>query len=83
MWWAILWGLIIGGTGDKTGAAAGFIAFLVIWYFVSKSDDAIKIIVNLQKKINNLEAEKSDLERRSGFKAREHDLDWWKDPNNL
>ncbi len=78
MWWAILWGLIIGGTGDVTGATAGVIAFFVIWYFVNKSDNALGLADKLQKRINNLESEKLDLERRSGLKSREHNLDWWK-----
>lgn len=76
MGWAILWGLIIGGTGDKTGGTAGFLAFLVIWYFVDKSVNAPRIISGLQKKIADLEAEKIELEARSGFRSREHDTEW-------
>lgn len=60
MGWAILWGFIIGGTSNSGGA--GFLAFLVIWYFQDKSENAPRIINVLQQKINELESEKHERE---------------------
>ena len=66
MGWAILWGMIIGGAfGKVDGATAGFIAFLVIWYFQDKSENVPRIINGLQQRINELEAEKRELEWRN------------------
>lgn len=62
MVWAILWGFIIGGASNSGGA--GFLAFLVIWYFEDKSHNAASVINALQQKIFSLESETRGLRER-------------------
>jgi hypothetical protein len=62
MGWALFWAFIIGSASnsDHTGSSAGFIAFLVIWYFANKSNDIAKVgdnmIRGLKNKISDLES---------------------------
>lgn len=65
----------MGGIGNS---ATGIISFIVIWFLVGAHEEMEVEIRALRQKINNLVSEKSDLEKRSGLKSAEHDLDWWR-----
>jgi len=55
MGWALLWAFILGSaaTADKTGASAGFLAFIVVWYFAAKSDEAESVAEKALQKLRD------------------------------
>lgn len=72
MGWAILWGMIIGGTSNNSGV--GFLAFIIIWLFVDDRNatihNATVVINKLQQRIIELESELS-IARSAKPKKRE------------
>ena len=74
MGWALFWAFIIGSAAnaDHTGGSAGFLAFLVIWYFASKANDIARVGDNM---INGLKSKVSELEstRYNSYNSHKND----------